>query len=181
MKRSILYLMTLSLLIVGSSQSYAQSNKDKNTTVSTSKSNSKAKVPTQQKKVKTLPSNHTTVKHNNTVIHVDNGKYYNQKKTTYVPVAPPFGLKVNTIPASRKAFNFKNLAYYCVSGIIYQAVNSGGYVVVQPEIGMVVPELPEVNVSRVIIDGVSYFEFEGVLYKQIPTEYGIQYQVVGNL
>lgn len=180
MKRSILYLMALSLLIVGSNQAYAQSIKDRNVSVSSSKT--KAKAPTQQKKVKSLPSNHTTVNHNSTVIHVDNGKYYNQKKkTTYVPVAPPFGLKVNSIPTSRKLFRFNNLAYYCVAGIIYQAVNSGGYVVVQPEIGMIVPELPEVNVSRVIIDGVSYFEFEGVLYKQIPTDVGIQYQVVGNL
>ena len=47
--------------------------------------------------------------------------------------------------------------------------------------GTIVPELPEDDVEKVMIDDKTYLEYDGVLYKEIPTETGLQYEVIGQL
>ncbi|MFI3305073.1 MAG: DUF6515 family protein [Rikenellaceae bacterium] len=123
-------------------------------------------------------------------IHIHKGKnyyfrdskYYVKSGAKYVRTPPPFGLRVSVLPILHTAFIFNNLRYYCAKGVIYSSQNNGSeYEVVEPEVGMIVPALPEVNVNEVQIDDKIYFEFEGFLYKQIPTESGLMYEVVGSL
>lgn len=53
------------------------------------------------------------------------------------------------------------------------------YEVVKPEKGMIVPQLPANNVETVWLHGVAYYLFDDVLYREIPTQTGIQYEVAG--
>lgn len=180
LKITLTTLIMALFLIASNDVCYAQSNKSR--TSSTRKVVSKTPVKTTAKKeVKKLPSNHLTVQHNKTYLHVNNGRYYKRVNSSYVLVTPPIGLRVISLPKTRILFRYNNRSYYSSQGVIYVDANNGEYEVVQPEVGMIVPELPEVNVSEVTIDGKIYFEFDGILYKQIPTEYGLQYEVIGTL
>lgn len=110
-----------------------------------------------------------------------NSKYYTKRGSRYLRMSPPFGLHVAALPIIHTSFVFNDRTYYQSEGVIYRplANSQSEYEVVKPEVGMVVPALPEVNVSQVIIEGVTYFEFENLLYKQIPTSGGVHYEVVG--
>lgn len=134
-----------------------------------------------KKEVKRLSSKKTSVKYGGVTFHVDNGKYYKYTNSRYVPVAPPKGLRVTVIPPHSIAFRLNNILYHCCAGVIYREIASNQYEVVEPTSGMIVPELPEVNVRKVNIDGKIYFEFDNILYKQIPTATGLQYEIVGSL
>ncbi len=114
-----------------------------------------------------------------------NSKYYIQNGLKLQLVPPPFGLRVYSLPAAFTSFVFNSAMFYIADGMIYRSVaNSASgseYEVVAPEIGMVVPQIPDVNVSQVLVDGQTLFMFDSYLYKQIPTATGLQYEVVGML
>lgn len=69
--------------------------------------------------------------------------------------------------------------YFYSNGVFYVKVeNSEGYKVVLPPVGTLVPSLP--NESReTVIDGKTYYEYEGVIYKRIFIEEMVKYEVVG--
>ncbi|MFI3304397.1 MAG: DUF6515 family protein [Rikenellaceae bacterium] len=136
------------------------------------------KTPTVSK----APKSSAIVSHKGNNYYRHNSKYYVKSGPKYVRTPPPFGLRVAILPALYTAFVFNNMRYYCSDGVIYSSVSgSNEYEVVEPQIGMIVPALPKVNVSQIMIDDKIYFEFEGYLYKQIPTEEGLMYEVVGSL
>ncbi len=188
MKRFILTTLSLLLMVVASNESavVAQGhNKNSKVVVNnSSKSNNKNVVVVKNAKTKSvskLPSKSVTLQFKGASYYRDNSKYYKQVGTKFVVTVPPIGLRVSIIPALHTRFIYNNITYYCAEGVVYQATSDDQFEVVQPEIGMIVPELPTVNVREVNIDGTIYFEFEGVLYKQIPTESGLQYKVSGTL
>lgn len=94
---------------------------------------------------------------------------------------PAVGMRVRTIPNYGFAFHYNNLPYLYSNGVFYVEVSEGKYEPVKPEKGMLVPQLPEYNVEQVEIKGQILFLFDKTLYKQVPTEGGVQYQVVGFL
>ncbi|MFI3280021.1 MAG: DUF6515 family protein [Rikenellaceae bacterium] len=137
--------------------------------------NSKPKI------VNKVPSKAVTVRANGNNYYRNGSRYYKYVNSRYVLTMPPFGLRVSIIPALHSIFRYNNLNYYCADGVIYRSTSNDQFEVVQPQVGMIVPELPVVNVSEVVIDGMVYFEFEGILYKQVPTQSGLQYEVMGSL
>lgn len=129
--------------------------------------------------VNTLPVGHRVKRYKGNYYYMHNGRYYAKHNSSFSWVIPPFGFRVTTIPSARLSFWFNNRVYYSYAGILYRHVRSDIYEVIRPQRGMIIPELPEYNVREVIIDGMIYFEFENILYKQIPTRYGVQYEVLG--
>ncbi len=179
MKRIHVLILSLILLIGGAdfAQSYANTQQQQRKTTSVRK---EVKKP-QTKIVKRLPIRHKTVKHAGNTFHMNKGKYYRKLGSKYMMVPPPIGLRVAALPIGRIVFHFNSRPYYCYDGAIYSQVGDNQYEVVTPEIGMVVPELPEVNVREVSINNKIYFEYDDILYKQIPTQSGLQYEVIGTL
>lgn len=99
----------------------------------------------------------------------------------YLSASSLYGLHVASIPDSRYMFYYNDGIFYLADGIIYSESDEGGYEIVKPEIGMIIPELPEVNVNTIEIDNKIYFEFDNMIYKQIPTQEGLMYEVIGIL
>jgi hypothetical protein len=76
----------------------------------------------------------------------------------------------------------RNTPFYYYQGVYYrQDLIYNNYEVVAPPMGAIVPELPDFDVREVVISGRVYLEYDNVLYKEVVTQYGIQYQVMGTL
>ncbi|MFI3239292.1 MAG: DUF6515 family protein [Bacteroidales bacterium] len=188
MKRlSVLFLSLIILATVNVGNAYAvgrSSNGSVESSQSHKNSKSKQKVELVKKPktttVKKLPKKAVTVNHKGNNYYKKDNKYYKRSGGKYVVSPPPFGLRVPTLPRRFTRFVFGAVSYYCASGVIY-ARSGNEYVVVEPTVGMIVPELPTVNVSTIRIDGTIYYEFDNILYIEIPTQDGIQYRVEGYL
>lgn len=177
MRRIIVMTLSLLLTITMSSElAYGQRGGSK----TPSKSPVTVVKSPKTKVVSRLPKQNTPLKYNGKSYYVHNNKYYRPSGAKFVLTAPPFGLRVSVLPAVNLVFRFDNRNYYCAEGVIYEE-SGNDYVVVEPQMGMIVPELPQLGVSEVLIDGVLYSKYDNILYKQIPTTSGIQYQVAGTL
>ncbi|MFI3331420.1 MAG: DUF6515 family protein [Rikenellaceae bacterium] len=140
----------------------------------------------QPKRVTTPVSRSVTksavIKNNNLGLTILNGRYYKPGPgNKSVLIAPPVGLVVNILPGGYRTFVYGGLPYYFCSGVVYVRNNNNEYEVVKAQNGMVVPELPDEGVSRFVIDNALYFKYDNVVYKQIPTTEGLQYEVVGSI
>ena len=132
--------------------------------------------------VTVLPTGYKTFVHNRNNYYTHNGLYYSLRNNVYVVTPPPFGIRVSVLPVGYRNIRWRNTGYYYYQGSYYNQVNtSNEYEVMEPQIGMIVPELPEENVEEVNINDQVYYEFDDYLYKQIPTKKGLQYEVVGKL
>ncbi|MFI3316882.1 MAG: DUF6515 family protein [Rikenellaceae bacterium] len=91
---------------------------------------------------------------------------------------PRAGSRVTTIPSNRIRFTYKNKPYYFHQGIVYILVDRQ-YEVVDLVEGMIIPDLPERELRKVILGKKVYYEYCEVIYQIIRTREGDQYQVVG--
>lgn len=89
------------------------------------------------------------------------------------------GTRVSKLPPRRVVVYCNDIPFYYAEGVFYKRLSASSYEVVRPEIGTVVPQLPDYDVETVRIDGKTLLLFDGVLYKQIPTQKGIAYKVTG--
>lgn len=89
------------------------------------------------------------------------------------------GTRVKALPVNRVVIYFNNLPFIYADGVYYREIAPTEYEVVKPEKGMIVPQLPANNVETVCLNGVTYYQFDDVLYREIPTQTGIQYEVAG--
>ncbi len=186
MKRTVLIILSLLFMVMANSEfTYAKGSKQPQSKPQTTQSYKGKPVTVvkspKPKSVAKLPPTKYPIKHNGVNYYRNGSKFYKQVNGRFVLTVLPFGLRVPIIPAVHTIFRFNNINYYSSEGVIYQEAGNDEYVVVEPQVGMVVPELPMVNVSEVSIDGMVYFEFDGILYKQVPTVSGLQYEVVGTL
>lgn len=132
--------------------------------------------------VRVLPAGYTTFVHNRNNYYAHAGLYYSLRNNVYVVTPPPFGIRVSILPVGYRSLNWRNTNYYYNQGAYYNRIAATNeYEVIEPQIGMVVPELPAENVEEVTINDQVYYEFDDYLYKQIPTKDGLQYEVVGKL
>lgn len=89
------------------------------------------------------------------------------------------GTHVRVVPSTRVVVHANGISLIYAAGVFYRQLSDNEYVIVKPEIGMLVPQLPEYNVEIVHLKGEDLFLFENTLYKQVPTTHGLKYQVVG--
>jgi len=91
---------------------------------------------------------------------------------------PQLGLYYGFLPFGYYPFYWDSYRYYYYGGVFYRPYN-GGYQVTTPPLGAAVPSLPS-NASSIAIDGVLYYEANGVYYQQSTDASGrTVYVVVG--
>jgi hypothetical protein len=90
---------------------------------------------------------------------------------------PHIGFYLGVLPFGYYPFYWGSSLYYYYGGIFYAPYDNGGYAVTAPPIGAAVPSLPE-NASAIKIDGVQYYEADGVYYKESVNDQGQKIYVV---
>lgn len=88
------------------------------------------------------------------------------------------GMRIHKRPHRCVLIRFRNIPYYYAAGVFYRKIEKE-YEVIRPEIGMVVPELPESGVRTVVTKEGTRFIYDEVIYKEVPTKKGVKYEVVG--
>jgi hypothetical protein len=78
---------------------------------------------------------------------------------------PHIGFYLNALPFGYYPFFWDSAWYYYYGGIFYSPYSGGGYQVTAPPIGAGIPSLPK-NANAIRIDGVQYYEADGVYYKE---------------
>lgn len=92
--------------------------------------------------------------------------------------APRIGLSVDVLPYGYYPFYYGPSLYYYSDGFYYQQQNNT-YTVVDPPIGAEVKTLPD-NAQSIVINGVQYYELNGVYYRPITKDDGsVTYEIAG--
>jgi len=78
---------------------------------------------------------------------------------------PHLGFYLGVLPFGYYPFFWGSAWYYYYGGIFYSPYAGGGYQVASPPIGAGIPSLPK-NANPIKIDGVQFYEADGVYYKE---------------
>jgi hypothetical protein len=90
---------------------------------------------------------------------------------------PHIGFYLGFLPFGYYPFYWGSSLYYYYDGIFYSPYDNGGYQVTAPPIGAAIPNLPE-NARPIKIDGVQYYELDGVYYKEGLNDKGKKIYIV---
>jgi len=102
--------------------------------------------------------------------------YYHGYYGTYY--APRLGFSIGFLPYGYYPFYYNDYEYFYSGGLFY-SYNNNEYTVVEPPVGAEVNELPS-NAQSIVINGVQYYEANGVYYEPITKDDGTtSYQVAG--
>jgi hypothetical protein len=102
--------------------------------------------------------------------------YYHGYYGTYY--APRLGFSIGFLPYGYYPFYYGDAEFYYSGGLFYQYDNNE-YTVVEPPVGAEVNSLPS-NAQSIVINGVQYYEANGVYYVPITKDDGsVSYQVAG--
>ena len=106
------------------------------------------------------------------------GVYYNNNGFYTSYYVPRIGLSVSVLPYGYYPFYYGPSLYYYGGGMFYQQTDNT-YTVVEPPMGAEVKQLPD-NAQSIVINGVQYYELNGVYYQPITKDDGsLSYQVAG--
>jgi hypothetical protein len=98
--------------------------------------------------------------------------YYNRYYMPYL------GYNVGFLPYGYYPFWWGPNQYFYSAGLFYQ-FNNNQYTVVEPPIGAAIKDLPD-NAQSIVINGVQYYELNGVYYEPVTKDDGsVVYQVAG--
>jgi uncharacterized protein DUF6515 len=90
---------------------------------------------------------------------------------------PHLGFYLGALPYGYYPFYWGSSLCYYYGGVFYSPYDNGGYQVIAPPIGAAVPNLPD-SASPIKIDGVQYYEANGVYYKEGLNDKGEKIYVV---
>jgi hypothetical protein len=90
---------------------------------------------------------------------------------------PHLGFYLGVLPFGYYPFYWGTSLYYYYGGIFYSPYDNGGYQVTSPPIGAGIPDLPE-NAQPIKIDGIQYYEANGVYYKEGVDDKGKKIYIV---
>ena len=93
---------------------------------------------------------------------------------------PPVGTHYRERPQHCISISFNHAPYFFAEGIFYRYANAS-YVVVRPEIGMIVPLLPNTGVYRIKKKGETRFACNEVLYRPFKAGGNLHCKIVGVL
>ena len=94
------------------------------------------------------------------------------------PVPVNYGMRVATRPVG-VSISFGGVNFIYDNGIFYNTA-LGGWEVIRPRVGMIVPSLPT-GYSVVMRNGVRHYAHNGVLYSPVHSTAGMRYRVAGFL
>jgi len=90
---------------------------------------------------------------------------------------PHIGFYLGYLPYGYYPFYWGSSLYYYYGGVFYSPYDNGGYQVTEPPVGAGVPDLPE-DAQPIKIDGVQFYELDGVYYKETVDDKGKKIYVV---
>jgi len=90
---------------------------------------------------------------------------------------PHLGFYLGVLPYGYYPFYWGSSLYYYYGGVFYSPYDNGGYQVTAPPIGAAVPSLPD-SAQPIKIDGVQYYELNGVYYKEGVNDKGEKIYIV---
>lgn len=90
---------------------------------------------------------------------------------------PHLGFYLGVLPFGYYPFYWGSNLYYYYGGVFYSPYDNGGYQVTAPPIGAGIPTLPE-SAQAIKIDGVQYYEADGVYYKAGADDKGKKIYIV---
>lgn len=90
---------------------------------------------------------------------------------------PHLGFYLNTLPYGYYPFYWGSSLYYYYGGVFYRPYDNGGYEVTAPPVGAGIPNLPD-GATPIKINGVQYYENDGVYYKETVDDQGKKIYVV---
>jgi hypothetical protein len=90
---------------------------------------------------------------------------------------PHLGFYLGVLPFGYYPFYWGSSLYYYYGGVFYSPYDNGGYQVTEPPVGAGVPDLPD-DAQPIKIDGVQYYELDGVYYKESVDDKGKKVYVV---
>ena len=90
---------------------------------------------------------------------------------------PHIGFYLGVLPFGYYPFYWGSALYYYYGGVFYSPYDNGGYQVTVPPIGAAIPNLPD-NAQPIKIDGVQYYEVNGVYYKEGVDDKGKKIYIV---
>jgi hypothetical protein len=90
---------------------------------------------------------------------------------------PHLGFYLGVLPFGYYPFYWGSSLYYYYGGVFYSPYDNGGYQVTEPPVGAGVPDLPD-DAQPIKIDGVQYYELDGVYYKESVDDKGKKIYVV---
>ena len=100
-------------------------------------------------------------------------KNYGYYKSYYLP---RLGYRCNVLPYGYYPFYYGDYQYFYSEGLFYEYENDV-YTVVEPPVGAEVTSLPD-NAQSIVINGVQYYEANGVYYQPYTKDDGTQVYVV---
>jgi len=111
------------------------------------------------------------------------GYYYRPYRYPYRYYGPPIGFRVGILPYGFLTFNTGWGPYYYYDGFFYRPyantqTQTEQYEVVDPPMGVVVPDLPS-GAKKVVIDGNTYYQKNGTFYQEVLQDNKTKYVVVG--
>lgn len=114
------------------------------------------------------------------------GGYYHRGGYYYRPYryfGPPIGFRVGFLPYGFLTFNTGWGPFYYYDGFFYRPyantqTQTEQYEVVDPPMGVVVPNLPT-DAKKVTIDGNTYYEKNGTFYQEVLQDNKTKYVVAG--
>jgi hypothetical protein len=90
---------------------------------------------------------------------------------------PHVGFYLGVLPLGYYPFYWGSSLYYYSGGVFYSPYDNGGYQVTAPPLGAGVPNIPK-NAQAIKIDGVQYYEVDGVYYNESVNDKGEKIYVV---
>jgi hypothetical protein len=90
---------------------------------------------------------------------------------------PHLGFYLGVLPFGYYPFYWGDALYYYSGGVFYSPYDNGGYQVTAPPIGAGIPDLPK-TAQLIKIDGVQYYELDGVYYKEGVNDKGKKIYIV---
>jgi hypothetical protein len=90
---------------------------------------------------------------------------------------PHLGFYLGVLPFGYYPFYWGSSLYYYYGGVFYSPYDNGGYQVTTPPIGAGIPDLPS-DAQAIKIDGIQYYESNGVYYKVTTDDKGKTIYVV---
>jgi hypothetical protein len=90
---------------------------------------------------------------------------------------PHLGFYLGVLPFGYYPFYWGSSLYYYYGGVFYSPYDNGGYQVTEPPVGAGVPDLPE-DAAPIKIDGIQYYNLDGVYYKETVDDKGKKVYVV---
>ncbi len=128
----------------------------------------------------TLPYGHRRFRYGGFNYYHHAGFCYGYYNNSYRIRPFPRGFRISVLPIGYHTIIYQSTPRYYYAGTYYVKENNT-YKTEAPEIGMIVPNLPEEDLEEVKMNYVTYYEYDDVLYKQIEKDGTMQYEVAGSL